>query len=97
MPGRVQEDPPPVGTGLEGGNGRPQGDEPGLRLLEVVDVDVEVQLLRDVPTGPGRGPVTLDALEPEEETGPGGPPDEPRELAVRTLVEREAGGPVARW
>lgn len=67
MPGRVGEDTPPVSARLVLRFGRTQLQQQGLRLVEVLDREVEVALLRHGLPGSPRSPVAIDALEADDE------------------------------
>ncbi|SOF03325.1 hypothetical protein SAMN05446589_10621 [Streptomyces sp. OV198] len=62
MPGRISEDPPSVATRLVLRFGRAPLQQQGLRLVEVIDRDVEVALLGRGLVRPTRSLIVVDAL-----------------------------------
>lgn len=67
MPGGVGEDAPLVTARLEVWLGGAQREEQGLGLVEVVDREVKVELLRYVLAGPAGWLVAVSSLEADEE------------------------------
>ncbi|GGM62063.1 hypothetical protein GCM10011608_53990 [Micromonospora sonchi] len=68
MPGGVEVDPPSVTARLKVGLGSAQRQHHGLGLglIDIVDGEIEVQLLRASLRGPARRLVTIDALKTDE-------------------------------
>jgi hypothetical protein len=90
VPGGVGEDAPPVVVRLELRLGCAQFQDQSFGLVEVVDREVEVELLRHHALGwPGRCLVVVGSLEADEEPVLAG---EPGEIVARVRVELEAGG-----
>ena len=68
MTRRVEEDPELVGIWLHVGLARPEGDNRRLAGIEVVDLEIEMTLLRMIGTRPDGRPMVGSQLE-----GQGGP------------------------
>src|SRR4051794_40702036 len=86
VPGRIEEHAEGR-AGLVIRLGGTDGQHPALSLVEIGNVEVEVDLLGHVLVGPGRGPVTVDALERQRPLAARVELD-PR--VVGTVVERPA-------